>query len=145
MLQNVDCPPSIWKSFNTNTNRTVRYCSNVFSRTNLRAKSLLQLFLELSTVRVKQHTSFYGRLVDPARMKANKKVKQITVRELTLADDAAFVARCQRSANTIDSVFCLLTMIFISLLALIINKMLSQKTDQYCSVQSRSITSTMKP
>ena len=53
---------------------------------------LLKRAFYSSTVGVKLHTRSDRRLFNPARLKAKSKVKQITIRELLFADDAALVA-----------------------------------------------------
>ena len=54
-----------------------------------------------STEGVYLHTRSDGRLFNPARLKAKRKVKKITIRDLLFADDAALVAHTAQDLQTL--------------------------------------------
>ena len=64
---------------------------------------MLKRALCSSTIGVKLHTRSDGRLFNPARLKAKRKVKKITVRDLLFADDAALVAHSAQDLQTLLS------------------------------------------
>ena len=58
-----------------------------------------------SIVGVKLHRRSDGHLFNPARLKTNSKIKQITVRDLLFADDAAVVSNSAQNLQTLLNQF----------------------------------------
>ena len=120
ILLNSSCPPSLFKvvkSFYNNTKTTVQYNSNDSESLTIKRgvkegcvldsiffwiffSMLLKHAFCSSTVGVKLHTRSDRCLFNSAHLKAKSKVKNLTVRDLLFADDAALVAYSAQDLQT---------------------------------------------
>ena len=134
----IGCPPSLFNivnSFHTNTKVTVQYDGNVSESFIIKsgakqgcvlAPTLFGIFFSVLlkrafcslTVGVKLPTRSDGHLFNPARLKTNSKIKQITVRDLLFADDAAVVSNSAQNLQTLLNQFSSACINFVLIISL---------------------------
>ena len=125
LLLKIGCPPklfSVIKSFHTGTKATVQYDGSTSEPFTIRsgvkqgcvlAPTLFGIFFSLllkhafgsSTEGVYLHTRSDGNLFKPARLKARRKVRSVTIRDMLFADDAAIVAHSEQDLQALLSNF----------------------------------------
>ena len=150
----VGYPPilfNIVKSFHTNTKATVQYDGNLPNSFMIESgvnkscvlaailfrnlfSMLLKRTFSSSTIEVNLHLRSDGCLFHRTRLKAKRKIKTITERDLLFADDAALVAHSVQDVQTLLSQFLSACLDFVLTISVKNTKVLSQ--------QLRSMTST---
>ena len=121
LLKRIGCPPtllSLFSSYHTNMHGSISYnggssarfeiCSGVKQGCVL-APTLFGIFFSLllhhgfhsTNEGVLLHTRHDGKLYNIARLRAKTKVKQVLIREMLFADDAAFVSHCEEGLQAL--------------------------------------------
>ena len=108
------------KSFHTNTRSTIQYDGSVSDSFEIKsgvkqgcvlAPTLFGIFFSMllkrafgsSSLGIKLHTRIDVNLFNLARLRAKRKLKNFTVRDLLFADDAALVAHSAQDLQTLLS------------------------------------------
>jgi len=124
ILQRLDCPDtllSIFSGFHNHMQASVRYhgsTSKTFPGTRgvkqgcVLAPTLFAIYFSAlllrafpSTSGVLLHSCNSGKLFNPSRFRARSKTRQVFIRELLYADDAAFVAHSVADAQALCNSF----------------------------------------
>ena len=125
LLLKIGCPPklfSVIRSFHTDTKATVQFDGSLSEPFTIRsgvkqgcvlAPTLFGIFFSIllkhafgsSTEGVYLHTRSDSNLFKPARLKAKRKVRRITIRDMLFADDAAVVAHSEQDLQALMSSF----------------------------------------
>ena len=149
ILLKIGCPPSLFnivKSFHTNTRATIQYDGSVSDSFEIKsgvkqgcvlAPTLFGIFFSMllkrafgsSSLGIKLHTRIDGNLFNLARLRAKRKLKNFTVRDLLFADDAALVAHSAQDLQTLLNQFSSACSDFGLTISLKKTKVLSQGTD----------------
>ena len=125
LLLKIGCPSklfSVIRSFHTDTKATVQFDGSLSEPFTIRsgvkqgcvlAPTLFGIFFSMllkhafgsSTEGVYLHTRSDGNLFKPARLKAKRKVRRITIRDMLFADDAAVVEHSEQDLQALMSSF----------------------------------------
>ena len=125
LLLQIGCPPklfSVIRSFHTDTKATVHFEGSLSDPFTIRsgvkqgcvlAPTLFGIFFSMllkhafgcSTEGFYLHTISDGNLFKPARLKAKRKVRRITIRDMLFADDAAVVAHSEQDLQALMNSF----------------------------------------
>ena len=125
LLLKIACPPklfSVIRSFHTDTKATVQFDGSLSEPFTIRsgvkqgcvlAPTLFGIFFSMllkhafgsSTEGVYLHTRSDGNLFKPARLKAKRKVRRITIRDMLFANDAVVVAYSEQNLQSLMSSF----------------------------------------